>query len=101
ALFGDGAGAVVVSRAGSGSGGRVGPCVLGSDASGASFIRAGFEPASLRMDGHETFKAAVARLVDVTVEALAAGDLSLGDVDLFVYHQANGRILTAVGERLG
>jgi 3-oxoacyl-[acyl-carrier-protein] synthase-3 len=99
ALFGDGAGAVVVSRASAGA--RVGPCVLGSDASGAPYIHAGFEPASLRMDGHETFKAAVARLAEVTVDALAAGDLRLGDIDLFVYHQANGRILTAVGERLG
>jgi 3-oxoacyl-[acyl-carrier-protein] synthase-3 len=53
------------------------------------------------MDGHETFKAAVARLAAVTLEALEAADLALADIDLFVYHQANARILAAVGERLG
>jgi 3-oxoacyl-[acyl-carrier-protein] synthase-3 len=35
-----------------------------------------------------------------TVEAVALAGLELGDVDLFVYHQANARILRAVGERL-
>jgi 3-oxoacyl-[acyl-carrier-protein] synthase-3 len=37
----------------------------------------------------------------VTIEALAASGLELGDVDLFVYHQANSRIIRAVGLRLG
>jgi 3-oxoacyl-[acyl-carrier-protein] synthase-3 len=53
------------------------------------------------MAGHETFKVAVARLSEVTAEAAAAAGLGLGEIDLFVYHQANARILTAVGERLG
>jgi 3-oxoacyl-[acyl-carrier-protein] synthase-3 len=52
------------------------------------------------MDGHETFKAAVTRLAQVTLEALEVAEMQLADVDLFVYHQANGRILTAVGDRL-
>jgi 3-oxoacyl-[acyl-carrier-protein] synthase III len=95
ALFGDGAGALVVdSRT------RLGPTVLRADASGAPCIASTYERASLRMDGHETFKAAVSRLAEVTLEALALADLTLGEVDLFVYHQANARILTAVGERL-
>ncbi|MEA2421297.1 MAG: 3-oxoacyl-[acyl-carrier-protein] synthase [Thermoleophilaceae bacterium] len=97
ALFGDGAGAVLVSEA---SPGRVGPALLRADSSGAPFIGAGHEPASLVMDGHETFKAAVTRLSEVTVDALAAAEWALADVDVFVYHQANARILSAVGERL-
>ena len=36
-----------------------------------------------------------------TSEAVAQAGLTLGDIDLFVYHQANARILRAVGERLG
>jgi 3-oxoacyl-[acyl-carrier-protein] synthase-3 len=99
ALFGDGAGAVLVEGSGSA---RVGPTVLRSDASGAPHIRTdGHERRTLEMDGHETFKAAVARLSEVTLEALAAAEQELGDVDLYVYHQANGRILSAVGEKLG
>jgi 3-oxoacyl-[acyl-carrier-protein] synthase-3 len=97
ALFGDGAGAVVVGASGSA---RVAPALLRSDAAGASFIHATHAPASLVMDGHETFKAAVGRLSDVTLEALEAAGWRTGDVDLFVYHQANARILRAVGERL-
>jgi 3-oxoacyl-[acyl-carrier-protein] synthase-3 len=97
ALFGDGAGAVVVRA---GAPGRVGPSLLGADAGGAAHIHATHAAGSLRMDGHETFKAAVARLSGVTLEALEAAEMEVADVDLFVYHQANARILTAVSERL-
>ena len=53
------------------------------------------------MRGHETFREAVARLSLATVQAVRAAGVRLEDIDLFVYHQANGRILSAVGERLG
>jgi 3-oxoacyl-[acyl-carrier-protein] synthase III len=53
------------------------------------------------MRGHETFREAVARLSQATVQAAEAAGVGLEGVDLFVYHQANGRILAAVGERLG
>jgi 3-oxoacyl-[acyl-carrier-protein] synthase III len=53
------------------------------------------------MRGPETFKAAVEALSSVTTEALAANALALQDIDLFVYHQANSRIIRAVGQRLG
>jgi 3-oxoacyl-[acyl-carrier-protein] synthase-3 len=94
ALFGDGAGALLVDDA------QIGPTVMHADAGGAPYIRSSYERASLYMDGHETFKAAVSRLSEVTLKALASSELLLADIDLFVYHQANARILTAVGERL-
>jgi 3-oxoacyl-[acyl-carrier-protein] synthase-3 len=53
------------------------------------------------MKGHETFREAVARLSEVTGEAIAAAGVDADEIDLFVYHQANGRITRAVGERLG
>jgi 3-oxoacyl-[acyl-carrier-protein] synthase-3 len=53
------------------------------------------------MKGRETFEHAVARLSEVTGEALAGAGIEAEDIDLFVYHQANRRILRAVGERLG
>jgi 3-oxoacyl-[acyl-carrier-protein] synthase-3 len=37
----------------------------------------------------------------VTLEAIARVGLTTGDIDLFVYHQANARITRAIGERLG
>jgi 3-oxoacyl-[acyl-carrier-protein] synthase-3 len=98
ALFGDGAGAAVVSRAASGAG--IGPIVLGADGRHAEAItiaRRGF----IRMNGHDTFRLAVDRLAEVTERVLDEARLSPADVDLFVYHQANGRILSAVTEALG
>ena len=53
------------------------------------------------MQGHDTFKAAVHRLSESTLEATDREGLALEDIDLFVYHQANARILAAVAERLG
>jgi 3-oxoacyl-[acyl-carrier-protein] synthase III len=52
------------------------------------------------MQGHDTFKAAVHRMSEATLEATHRSGLDLDDIGLFVYHQANARILTAVGERL-
>jgi 3-oxoacyl-[acyl-carrier-protein] synthase-3 len=98
ALFGDGAGAVVVGPAP--APGRVGPTLLRADGSGAEHIRAPREDGLIRMNGHETFKFATANLTQITVDVLDATDLELSDVDLFVYHQANARILRAVAERL-
>lgn len=98
ALFGDGAGAVVL---GAGEGAGLGPVVLHQDGSQWERIIARRERGVIEMDGQETFRHAVARLSEVTGEALAAAGLELDDVDLFVYHQANARITRAVGERLG
>ncbi len=98
-LFADGAGAAVVSAV-NGSESSIGPVVLRSDHSGADLIR--LERGRLiEMQGQETFKAAVARLTEVTQEALEAAGRNLEDIDLFVYHQANSRIIRAVGQRLG
>ena len=79
----------------------IGPTVMHADATGAQHIHSTYERASLHMDGHETFKAAVSRLSEVTLEALAAAELLPAVIDLFVYHQANARIPIAVSERLG
>jgi len=55
----------------------------------------------IRMKGNETFKVAVRTLEDIARETLAANNLSLKDLDLYVPHQANGRILKSVADRLG
>ena len=74
--------------------------MLHSDHSGSDLIR--LERGDLiQMDGQESFRAAVASMSEVTNEALAASDAGLEDIDLFVYHQANSRIIRAVGQRLG
>ncbi len=99
AVFADGAGAVVLER--TAGRGRIGPIVLGADGSGADHITVKRSDSVIRMRGHETFREAVARLTLCTHQATRAAGVTLDDIDLFVYHQANGRILSAVGERLG
>ncbi|HWO72953.1 MAG TPA: beta-ketoacyl-ACP synthase III [Dehalococcoidia bacterium] len=108
-LFGDGAGAVVLER---GESGGVGSFVLKSDGSGANLLYArgpASSPLSLResegfcivMDGREVFKFAVRAMEDVARQAIAAAGLTLEDIDYFLPHQANQRIIAAVGRSMG
>jgi 3-oxoacyl-[acyl-carrier-protein] synthase-3 len=95
ALFGDGAGAVVlISPMG------IGPVVLGSDGTCAGLLFASRERGVIEMEGQEVFRHAVDRMAQATLDAAAAAGTGLGGIDLFVYHQANARIIRAVGRRL-
>ena len=96
ALFGDGAGALLLTPQGP----AVGPVVLGA-AGDRHLLFATRARHVIEMEGHEVFKHAVARMSEATLQALDAAGLTLADVDLFVYHQANRRILDAVRRRLG
>ena len=112
-LFGDGAGAVVVTAGEAPYG--VLSTALHADGSMADFIYvpAGGtrEPASertvagrrhfIRMRGNETFKMAVRSMEESAREVLEAAGLQPSDIDLFIPHQANRRIIDAVGSRLG
>jgi 3-oxoacyl-[acyl-carrier-protein] synthase III len=96
-LFGDGAGAAIVVPDGSGA---IGPIRLRADGAGSRNVTASHAERKVRMDGRATFRAAVARLSEVTLEVTEEAGLELDEIDLFVYHQANSRILASVGERL-
>jgi 3-oxoacyl-[acyl-carrier-protein] synthase III len=98
AVFADGAGAVLMRGT---LESRVGPIVLRSDGSKADLIRIGRDKLVIEMQGHETFRYACDLMASSTAEAVALAGLTLDEVDLFVYHQANARILSAVGDRLG
>ena len=100
ALFADGAGAAVVAPSEDGRS-RIGHILLRCDGTGAPSITAGDRERIIHMQGHDTFKAAVLRMTEATLESVARAGLELDDIDLFVYHQANARILAALRERLG
>ena len=100
ALFADGAGATLVTAADD-AGGRIGHIALHADGRGAASIWATHEEKVIHMQGHDTFKAAVHRLSESTLETIEQAGLELDDIELFVFHQANARILAAVGEKLG
>ncbi len=55
----------------------------------------------LKMQGNEVFKVAVRSLTEVANTALAANQMSVEDIDLFIPHQANIRILEATAKRIG
>ncbi len=96
-LFGDGAGAAVVTPGGPG---LIGPVALRSDGGRGDLIQVTHDERLIRMDGRATFRAAVAAMTDVTQEVVSDAGLALEEIDLYVYHQANSRIISAVGERL-
>jgi 3-oxoacyl-[acyl-carrier-protein] synthase-3 len=96
-LFGDGAGAAVLTPGGPG---LIGPIALRSDGSRAELIQADHDERLVRMDGRATFRAAVAAMSATTQQVVSDAGLALEEIDLFVYHQANSRIISAVGERL-
>ncbi len=112
-LFGDGAGAAVVSATDEDRG--ILSTHLHSDGSLCDLITvpgggSRMPPSEkvisermqfMKMKGNETFKVAVRTLEDVARETLAANGLTVADVDLYVPHQANVRIIRAVAERLG
>lgn len=100
ALFGDAAGAALITATAPGAG-RIGPVILGSDGERSELITCEREEALIRMNGHDTFRHAVDRLCESTATACAAAEVPLAEIEVFVYHQANARILVAVGERLG
>ena len=98
-LFADGAGAVLVrSTAGPG---LLGPVVLGSDGARSDLVYVNRDEGLIRMNGADTFRQAVDRLSESTLGALRASGRGIEEIDVFVYHQANSRIISAVGERLG
>lgn len=103
-LFGDGAGAAVVGRVDEGG---VLSTYLGADGSSGDKLtipvnRAGELPGCyIQMEGSEVFKFAVRIMPEAALEALRRADLQVDDVDLFIPHQANIRIIDAAAKRLG
>ena len=106
-LFGDGAGALVLSSSNEEtdrgilsnhlhSDGRYGD-LLYVDGGPSTSSQVGF----LRMDGQGVFKHAVKKLSSVINEALDHNELTVDEIDWFVPHQANIRILEAVAKKVG
>lgn len=109
-LFGDGAGAVVLSATeakGNGSDRAVLSTHLHSDGRTHDLLYVDGGPSStrttgfVRMAGREVFRHAVEKLGAVIMEALEANGLTCSDIDWLVPHQANQRIIDGTARRLG
>ncbi len=111
-LFGDGAGAVLFEPS---SDYGVIDCILGVDGSGAKFLNmpaggslnpATNETVSKRMhyvkqNGATVFKSAVKGMYDITQKIISNNNITNENVDLFIAHQANKRIIDATAKKMG
>ena len=98
-LFGDGAGAVVLAASDVGLG--CSAFELHSDGASAHLLYADNDERVLRMNGQEVYRHAVRRMTEATRAALERAGLGPQDVDLFVAHQANARIIEAAAREIG
>ena len=112
-LFGDGAGAAVLTRGAEG-GGRILSTEIGTDGSQTSILNipgggsacpvtidnADQKLASLAMQGREVFKLAVNAMKRSAESAIAKAGLTPDDIQLVIPHQANLRIIDAIADRL-
>ncbi|GGQ48989.1 beta-ketoacyl-ACP synthase III [Streptomyces mutabilis] len=115
AIFGDGAGAVVLRAGEPDEPGALGPMVLGSDGTGSELIQvpsggsrdpfraenADRADPFFRMTGRQVFRNAVERMAEAVTEAAARAGWRPEGVDVLVAHQANVRIIQAVADQLG
>lgn len=106
-LFGDGAGAAVV-KAGEGrdyrfvmhSDGKKGDALTCEGKSGAKKHNLNLGEGLMKMDGKAVFQFALKKVPEVILETLEANNLTKDDIDLFILHQANKRIIEGVARRL-
>ena len=99
-IFGDGAGAAVLTAAPD-DGVYIGPPAWGSDGAAADLIAIPTGELYLTMGGRQVFRWAVEQMPDLARQACKLAGVSLEDIDVFVPHQANARIVDAVTTALG
>lgn len=98
-LFGDGAGAAIIGEV-SGNRGIL-SYEVGSDGIGGKYLYQEQETDLIRMNGREVFKFAVRVMGDSSTRVVEKAGLTPDDVDMFIPHQANIRIMESARQRLG
>ncbi|OIJ11077.1 3-oxoacyl-ACP synthase [Anaerobacillus alkalilacustris] len=98
-LFGDGAGAVVLSEVPPGKG--ILSFELGADGTGGKHLLVDNKSNLVTMNGREVFKFAVRQMPESSLNVVYKAGLKKEDVDFLIPHQANIRIIDAARERLG
>lgn len=114
-IFADGAGAIILSRT-EAPGGMLG-CELWSDGSRAlnlytpaggsampaseETVKKGLHSVKMTVDGHQIFADAVEAMSELCILVCEQADISLDQIDCFIPHQANLKIMKTVGQKLG
>jgi len=99
-IFADGAGAAVVGPAPDAASVGVGPVAWGSAGDQYQTIRVNAETRALHQEGQAVFRWATTKVAPVALRAIELAGLTPADIDVFVPHQANLRIVEAVAKRL-
>jgi 3-oxoacyl-[acyl-carrier-protein] synthase III len=99
-IFADGAGAAVVGPAPDTASVGVGPVAWGSAGDQYQTIRVNPETRALHQEGQAVFRWATTKVAPVALRAIELAGLTPADIDAFVPHQANLRIVEAVAKRL-
>ncbi|HBU9603486.1 TPA: ketoacyl-ACP synthase III [Staphylococcus pseudintermedius] len=97
-LFGDGAGAVIIGEVSESRG--ILSYELGSDGVGGKYLYQDQETNFIRMNGHEVFKFAVRVMGESSQRAVEKANLGPDDINMFIPHQANIRIMESARQRL-
>lgn len=92
-IFGDGAGAAVVAASDSSG---IGPVVWGSDGEKSRAISIADRSSFMEMDGPAVYRWATTKLADSAIRACELAGVQIGDIDVFVPHQANLRIVDSM-----
>jgi 3-oxoacyl-[acyl-carrier-protein] synthase III len=99
-IFADGAGAAVISAAPDDSSVGIGPVAWGSAGDMSLAIRINTENGMLHQEGQAVFRWATTKIAPVALRAIELAGLTPADIDVFVPHQANLRIVETVAKRL-
>ena len=99
-IFADGAGAAVISAAPDEDSVGIGPVAWGSAGDMSQAIRINTETNALHQEGQAVFRWATTKIAPVALRAIELAGLTPADIDVFVPHQANLRIVEAVAKRL-
>ncbi|HAR6042485.1 ketoacyl-ACP synthase III [Staphylococcus pseudintermedius] len=97
-LFGDGAGAVIIGEVSENRG--ILSYELGSDGVGGKYLYQDQETNFIRMNGREVFKFAVRVMGESSQRAVEKANLGPDDINMFIPHQANIRIMESARQRL-
>ena len=96
-LFGDGAGAVILSAS---SEPGVLSSTIGSDGSYKDLLTVNTDPEYIEMKGNDVFKIAVNTMGKLAISTLVKNNMNIDQVDWLIPHQANSRIINAIAKKI-
>lgn len=97
-IFGDGAGAAIVSASASE---KIGPVIWGSDGEKSTAIQVKEPGGKISQEGQKVFRWATSELAPIALRACEAAGVDPSELAAFVPHQANVRIIDAIAKKIG